>query len=150
MPSKSKLIAEEVGALLSSILMETAVVVSEPDYQMDRVPDRKIFVWCSERESEISNRVLQAVTYSISVALIDKISTTLEELVDESIEAMETIGNRMIARQFEIVDGMTSHICDVVNYEHAPLYDRELLETRRIFGGGIILRILVAEPILRE
>lgn len=150
MASKSKLIAEEVASLISSILIDTTVVVSEPDYQMDRIPDRRIFIWCSERESEISNRVLQAVTYSISIALLDKITTTLEELVDKSIISMEAIGNRMIARQFEIMDGMTPYICDVVNYEHAPLYDRELLETRRIFGGGIILRILVAEPILRE
>jgi hypothetical protein len=149
--SKSKLIADAVASKVERILTNNEIVVKSeaPNYTLERQTGSTVYCFTSERTSEIQSRSLQLVTYSVSIALIEKVSQPEEDL-DGCLAVLEHIGDALITDQFDIETGTENLICDVIGYEHAPLYDRELLETRRLFGGGIIAQIQVAEALKRK
>jgi hypothetical protein len=150
MASKSKAAAEGIENLIKSLTADFEVISSTaPSFDLERVTDRKCYVWCSDRESTIQSRAIQAVIYSVSVAIVERVGSD-DHKIEDCLETLEFIGDSLIARQYTACYGNKNLTCDVIEYEHAPLYDRELLETRRIFGGGIILRIQVAEPLLKD
>lgn len=151
MQAKTKVIAQAVAFQLEQILLDYGIVVtaSAPAFNLDRAVDRKVYVFTSDRVSLPVTRNLQEVTYSVSIALIDKVGSDEGEL-DNRLSVLELISDFLIGRNFEIQTDQQTLICDVIGYEHAPLYDRELLETRRIFGGGLIAQIRTAEPLFKE
>jgi hypothetical protein len=98
--------------------------------------DRDLVVWPNDRDVEFLNRAASSADYSIAIAVVERIkdSTRDEDITADELTALvESIGDNLIGVSFE------GGVC--VGYTHQPLYDRELLEEKGIFGGGIALRI---------
>jgi hypothetical protein len=133
--SKSKQLADAVAKYCGdwfSLPFRSAMGWS---FDHRKLKDREIVVWPNERDVALLNRAATNCEYSIAVAVVERIDPEDDEdlRADELLGLIEEIGDNLIGVNFE------TGVC--IGYNHQPLYDRELLESQRIFGAGIALKI---------
>jgi hypothetical protein len=142
-------ISELISALpgVSSVQTQTA-----PAFELEKITAREISVWTNNRESELLTRSTQNVTYSVAVALMERPdpSDNQEQIQDELFALAESIGDQLLGEVVgvkRLVDQQeVTETGTIESYQHTPLYDRELLEKKRVFAAGITLKFIREEP----
>ncbi len=100
---------------------------------------QELIVWPNDRDVELLNRAATSCEYSIAIAVTERITAPLPGGETDDIE-----GDRLLALVESIGDQLTGVTFDdsvCTGYSHQPLYDRDYLESQRIFAGGIVLNL---------
>ncbi len=144
--SKSKILAEAVAQSIEDLFAVETVRKLAPADEFEKIRDRQIRVWPHNRTGEILTRALQSNEYEIAIAVIDRVPSEDDEdlLVDELLALVESFADNLLKRTF----GPEGNQATAIRYQHAPLYDKELLETHRLFAAGVALTLTRHEATL--
>lgn len=145
--SRSKAIADAIAAAVSREFTLDAKSILAPRFALAKIERRQISVWPAERRVTIMTRGTQNAVYEIAIAILEPIPQrdTEDILGDELLELVERIGSTFLGQS--IVLASNDHPLEVEAYEHLPLYERELLEQKRIFCAAITLTLTTEEDL---
>lgn len=138
--SKSKQLTDAVAKWIGEAFVVPVRSVLAPSFDLRKISAREIRVWPSNREVELLTRGGDAkAEYELAVAVVERLKPSDDEdvLCDELLALAESVGDNLMTVEFDVVGGVAT----VVGFTHEPLYDRELLESHRIFGAGIAVQL---------
>ena len=144
-PRKSKSLdtAQRIAAIVEGIAGCPTRATLKPNVDIKRINDREISVWPESRAVGFKSRELNQVDMQIGICVLERMPPTEDEdiLGDDLLHLVETIGEQFIGAQIETDDDDLESTLHCLGYTHEPLYDRDFLETARIFGAGIFLSL---------
>ncbi len=137
--SKSKQVAAAVGAEIERRFTSPVIKKLSPTFDLKALAKREISVWPNARRCEAMTRTTQKADYDIAICVLERLKPTDTEdlLADELLWLVESIGDELLGEVVQTPHGALT----VIGYEHEPLYDREMLESLRIFGAAITLQL---------
>lgn len=144
--SKSKAIADAVAEAVKLLAVAPVSSRLAPGFELQKISEREITVWPNTRECEWATRATVDAEYEVAVCVLERLGRDADEdiLGDELLALVEGIGDQMIGTALTLGDGST---IAVKGFTHEPLYDRPLLESHRIFGSAIALRLFRVEDL---
>ncbi len=144
--SKSKAIADAVALAVQAIAVSPTTSRLAPAFDLQKILEREITVWPNSRECQWATRAAVDAEYEVAVCVLERMGPTADEdiLGDELLALVEGIGDQMIGTVLTLGDG-SQIACK--GYGHETLYDRQLLESHRIFGSAIALRLFRVETL---
>jgi len=149
--SKSKRVAVAVAALIDDAIQDDVECTAAPDLNYEQVNQRQIVCWPENRRVTPETRKLVTAEYTIAVAVLERLkpSVAQDDLTDELLAIAESIGDDLLHANVTtmLYDNETECTGTITEFDHTPLYNREVLEELKIFAGGILLTVRRSEPV---
>lgn len=144
--SKSKRIADLIATEIKNRFVVDTESKLGPSFDLSKISRRSISVFPNGRVCEMLTRSTQKADYQIAIVVMERLSTndTEDLLADELLEFVESIGDQFVGEILTLPDATK---IEVLGYDHEPLYDRETLESHRIFAAAIVLNLTREEDL---
>lgn len=137
------LVAEQIG---SRFTVPTRTELA-PRFELKKISGREVVVWTQGRACEMLTRSSQTADYEVVVVVLQRLATLQEDedeqLQDELLAFVESIGDQLCGETLEFDHGSV----EIKGFEHETLYDREALESHRIFASAIVLMLTREEDL---